>query len=70
MKNIVFIPSVKGTDPKRLAEVAYDLSIKSWKHWAKLNDCEVIVLEDLLYDYEEMKITWQRYYALELLEIL
>ena len=68
MKNIVFIPSVKGTDPKRLAEVAYDLSILSWQKWAKKNDCEVVVLEDLLYDYEEMKITWQRYYALDLLD--
>lgn len=68
MKNVIFIPSVKGTDPKRLAEVAYDLSIASWKQWAEKNQCEVVVLEDLLYDYEEMKITWQRYYALELLE--
>ena len=31
MKNVVFIPSVQGTDPKRNAEVAYDLSILSWK---------------------------------------
>jgi len=35
MKNVVFIPTVKGTDPKRLAEVAYDLSIESWKHFCE-----------------------------------
>ena len=68
MKNIVFIPTVEGTDPKRLAEVAYDLSIKSWSHWCKKNNAELFVMQDLIHDYEEMKITWQRYYVLELLE--
>ena len=68
MKNIVFIPTVKGTDPKRLAEVAYDLSIKSWAKWCEKNDCELFVMSDLVHDYEEMKITWQRYYVLEFLE--
>ena len=68
MKNIVFIPKVKGTDEKRLREVAYDLSVKSWGHWCKKNDCELMVMEDLVHDYEEMKITWQRYHVLEMLE--
>ena len=67
-KNIVFIPKVKGTDKKRLLEVAYDLSVKSWKHWCDINDCKLVVMEDLIYDYDEMKITWQRYHALEMLE--
>ena len=68
MKNIVFIPNVKGTDEKRLAEVAYDLSVKSWKYWCEKNNCELVVMQDLIHDYDEMKITWQRYYALEMLE--
>ena len=68
MKNVVFIPNVKGTDEKRLREVAYDLSIKSWQYWCKKNDCELMIMEDLIHDYDEMKITWQRYYVLELLE--
>jgi len=68
MKNVVFIPTVQGTDPKRLAEVAYDLSIKSWSNWCKKNNCELFVMQELIHDYEEMKITWQRYYVLELLE--
>ena len=61
MKNVVFIPSVQGTDPKRNAEVAYDLSIESWKRWCDKNDCELFVMNELVHDYEEMKITWQRY---------
>ena len=68
MKNIVFIPVVKGSDPKRIAEVAYDLSVKSWSHWCKKNNCELFVMENLVHDYEEMKITWQRYYALDILD--
>lgn len=68
MKNIVFIPNVKGTDEKRLREVAYDLSVKSWKHWCEKNDCELVVMDELIHDYDEMKITWQRYYVLEILE--
>ena len=68
MKNIVFIPLVKGTDEKRIREAAYDLSVKSWSHWCKKNDCELFVLQDLIHDYDEMKITWQRYYILEILE--
>ena len=68
MKNIVFIPSVQGSDPKRNAEVSYDLSIASWKQWSDKNNCELFVMKELIHDYEEMKITWQRYYALQLLE--
>ena len=68
MKNIVFIPNVKGTDEKRLREVAYDLSIKSWQSWCEKNGCELVVMNELVHDYDEMKITWQRYYVLEILE--
>ena len=56
MKNIVFIPKVKGTDEKRLREVAYDLSVESWKRWCDKNDCQLFVMEDLVHDYDFMKI--------------
>ena len=59
MKNVVFIPKVRGTDEKRLQEVAYDLSIKSWSHWCKKNDCELMVMQDLVHDYDEMKICFR-----------
>ena len=52
MKNVVFIPTVQGTDPKRLAEVAYDLSIKSWSNWCKRNNCELVVMQDLIHHNE------------------
>jgi len=68
MKNIVFIPKVKGTDEKRLREVAYDLSVESWKRWCEKNDCQLFVMEDLVHDYEYMKITWQRYYLFDMLD--
>ena len=68
MKNIVFIPKVKGTDEKRLREVAYDLSVESWKRWCDKNDCQLFVMEDLVHDYDFMKITWQRYYLFDMLD--
>ena len=68
MKNIVFIPKVKGTDEKRLREVAYDLSVESWRRWCDKNDCQLVVMEDLVHDYEYMKITWQRYYLFDMLD--
>ncbi len=68
MKNIVFIPHVKGSDEKRLRESDYDLSVKSWQYWCEKNNCELLVMTDLVHDYDEMKITWQRYYALEILD--
>ena len=43
MKNIVFIPKVKGTDEKRIREVAYDLSVESWKHWCDINNCKLVI---------------------------
>ena len=65
MKNIVFIPNIdlgNGRSDK------YNYSINSWKYWCDKNDCELIVWEDLVLPAEEMKITWQRYYVLDILE--
>ena len=65
MKNIVFIPNI---DLGNGRNNSYHYSIKSWKHWCKKNDCELIVWEDLLYPVDYMKITWQRYYVFDILE--
>ena len=65
MKNIVFIPNI---DVGNGRSDNYNYSINSWKHWCDKNDCELIELKDLVLPIQEMKITWQRYYALELLE--
>ena len=65
MKNIVFIPNINLGDGRNSS---YHYSVKSWKNFCKKYDCELLVLEDLLYPVEYMKVTWQRYYLFDILE--
>ena len=65
MKNIVFIPNI---DVGNGRSDNYNYSINSWKQWCDKNNCELIIWEDLVLPVEEMKITWQRYYVLDILE--
>ena len=65
MKNIVFIPNI---DLGNGRSNNYSYCIKSWKYWCDKNDCELLLLEDLLLPVEQMKITWQRYYVFEVLD--
>ena len=63
-KNIIFIPYIQRDERGK----TYDYSIKSWQHFCDKNDCELFLLEDLLFPFDEVKITWQRYYVFDLLE--
>ena len=65
MKNVVFIPNI---DLGNGRSDSYSYSVKSWKRWCDKNNCELLILEDLLYPVEYMKITWQRYYLFDILE--
>ena len=65
MRNIVFIPNIdlgNGRSDK------YSYCINSWKYWCDKNDCELLLLEDLLLPVEQMRITWQRYYVFDVLD--
>ena len=64
-KNVVFIPNIDLGDGRNKS---YKYSIDSWSHFAKKNDCELLIWEDLLFPIEQMKITWQRYYMFDILE--
>ena len=65
MKDIVFIPSI---DLDNGRNKSYQYSLDSWKKFCDTNDCELILLEELLTSVDEMPIVWQRYFVLELLE--
>lgn len=65
MKNIIFIPAI---DAGRGRHHSYEYSIKSWKYWADKNNCEVLVWDKALYDWDEMTIPWQRYHLFKILE--
>ena len=65
MKNVVFIPNIDlGNDRSK----PYEYSIKSWRKFCDKYDCELLVLDELLFPIEHMKITWQRFYLFDLLE--
>ena len=64
----MFVPNVKGTDKKRLREVSYDLSIKSWQYWCDKNNCDLIILDELIHPHDVMKINFHRYYAFDILD--
>ena len=63
--NIVFIPCISTGDGR---SSPYSYSIKSWEYWCKKNNCELVILDQLLCDIEYMKITWQRYHLLDILK--
>ena len=56
MKNVIFIPNINLGDGRNNP---YHYSVKSWKYWAENNNCELLVLDELLYPVDYMKITWQ-----------
>ena len=71
MKNIVFMMDIDLKGEGRWASsrrAPYEFSIKSWKKWADKYNAELFILSDLLVDYNEMGICWQRYYLFDILE--
>ena len=66
-KNIVFIPWIKD-ESRATRSLPYKYSISSWKQWCKKNDCELVIMDEPICPVNEMKITWQRYYVLDILE--
>jgi len=71
MKNIIFIMDIDLGGEGRFSSsrrAPYKFSINSWKHWAKNNNSEVFILNDLLMPYKDMGICWQRYYLFDILE--
>lgn len=46
----------------------FEYSVKSWKHYANKYDCEIFVLDQMLFDIEYMKPNWYKMYILDILE--
>lgn len=66
-KDVVFITSVTLPGKESRSE-PYSIGIKSWKHWCKKHDVELIVCEDLLFPENELAINFHRYYAFDILD--
>lgn len=65
-KNIVFITNIKNPSNPTRSE-AYDLSVESWKRWCLKNDCELFVLNEMLFDSKDMSPIYFRHYWSHLL---
>ena len=46
----------------------YDWSIKSWKYWADKNGCDLVVLDENVYDLTQMKPQWHKLLVFDLLD--
>ena len=53
---------------QRSRDTGYEWSVKSWKNWCEKNGVELFVMDTPIYPIEEMKLTWQRYFVLDLLQ--
>ena len=70
MKNVVFMMDIDIGGEGRYSSnrrLPYQNSISSWKEWCNKNDCELFVLNDLVFDNNRMAICWQRYYLFDIL---
>tara|TARA_R100001443_G_scaffold100162_1_gene107446 strand:- start:183 stop:923 length:741 start_codon:yes stop_codon:yes gene_type:complete len=63
VKNVVFIDNIVGN---KLPYSKY--SIHSWKKWCDNNDCDLVILDELLCDESQIKVTWQKYNVLDILK--
>ena len=75
MKNIVFMMDIdlegKGDHDNRYhskRRLPYQYSIASWRQWCEKHNCELFVLNELLYPNTEMPICFQRHYIFDLME--
>tara|TARA_Y100000592_G_scaffold36537_1_gene57947 strand:+ start:3627 stop:4385 length:759 start_codon:yes stop_codon:yes gene_type:complete len=67
MKNVVFMTAVKVPDME-YRSAPYEYGIKSFKHWCNKNNCELVVLDELIHPNDIMRINYHRYYAFDVLD--
>ena len=66
-KNVIFLTAVK-VPGKGGRSTSYETGIASFKHWANIHDCEVMVLDVPLFPNDDMRVNYHRYYCFDLLE--
>ena len=66
-KNVVFMTAVKIKGMEHRSE-PYKYGIASWRKWCEKNNCELMVLDELLHPHDVMKVNFHRYYAFDILE--
>ena len=66
-KNIVFIVNIKNESNMKRS-IPYTYSIKSWRNWCNKNNCELVVLENRIYENDVMNPNWHKLFIFDLLE--
>ena len=66
MKNIVYMVNI--VHDERSKNQKYEWSVESWKNWCKLNNAELFILDQMLYDLEYMAPQWYKTFIFDLLE--
>ena len=69
MKNIVFIVNLKDIKKPNRSN-PYQYSINSWKAWCDKNNCELMVLEDRIYEENFMNANWHKLFIFKLLDVV
>ena len=46
----------------------YKYGIESWRKWCDKNNCELVVLDEMLHPNSVMRINFHRYYAFDILD--
>jgi hypothetical protein len=67
MTNIIFLINIKNPAKPNRTDM-YDLSIKSWQHWAKKHSYSTIVLTEPVVDMNRMNPILMRHYVFDLLD--
>lgn len=65
--DIIFLINIKNPLKPNRTDV-YELSIESWRRWAKTNGCEVFVLTEAVVDLSLMNPILMRHYVFDLLD--
>ena len=66
-KNVVFMTAVKVPEMEHRSK-PYEYGIASWKKWCDKNNCELVVLDELLHPNDVMRINYHRYYSFDILD--
>ncbi len=65
--NVVYIINI-ATDKKPGRTIPYKFGIQSWKNWCEKNNAKLVVLEDAILPYEDLRPNWHKVFIFDLLK--
>ena len=65
--NVVYIINI-ATDRKPGRTVPYKFGIESWKHYCNKHNAKLVVLEEPILPYDDLRPNWHKVFIFDLLE--